>query len=600
MRVQHLMAPAKSDTYPANVICLQADYRWARNDASALSETALLTHWVGVWFAGASGDYGPNHTAEGDTAEEFWDALRERLRRGGTYWIFSESAALVCALLELWGMVERRAVDLCGHDERSKDRDGHNGKRKTNMRAVLEEPPFILEGKMRGAGGKFKILDVANYGRQPSAGTTPASDISISVAAFVRGMVAALKSRGMGSLKDTVGTQAMFSFRRAHLKHLVQCHADRRALALESDAYYGGRCEAFKLGRIGGRVYHLDVSAMYPYCAAAYETPLSLVGHAADLGSGDQDQLGEGYGLIADVTIDTDEAAYPYRKQGMAVTVWPVGNFRTVLAEPELHDALSKGRIIRWHRASWYRLAPLLQSYARCVLDMRGAYKDRPDLLQWVKGLGVCLIGKLGQRERRWVDARSNVFHHEWGTWWEKREGEQWTRFRSISNYTQREEVGDWCYDALPAVAAWVCSLARLRLLQMIRCARWEDTYYCDTDALMVSHAGMTRLQKNGWIRENEPGYLRVKNVSEVVDIHGIKSYDEEGRSVRAGQPLSLARHQAGGCWYWQRRTAAVCTREGRPPDASRVAIRFDRQAKYQHGEVTATGDVVPFQLSEG
>jgi hypothetical protein len=339
---------------------------------------------------------------------------------------------------------------------------------------------------------------------------------------------------------------------------------------------------------------------MYPYCAGAVDVPVALAGYADCGGASSQDQLGAGCGLVADVTIDTDEPAYPLRLQDEKITVWPIGSFRTVLAGPELMDALAKDRVVRWHRASWYHMAPALHSYAECVLRMRQQFAADDDMKAWVKSMGVCLIGKFGQRDRHWVDGESGVMNGPWDSWWERKESGEWARWRSIAGCTQTETTLSWSYDAVPAIASWVCSEARLRLLSLIRCALWENTFYCDTDALMVSSAGYLRLKRAGLVRNGEPGFLRVKNISDIVDIRGVKSYDEEGRSVRAGCPLSSAGLSAGQSYYWTRRSAAGACREQRAPQAVRIAVPHDRAEAYRHGEVCADGSVVPFQLNEG
>ena len=600
MRKTHLLRRSKSDAYPANVVCVACRCDWELTDHTPHAEKARLVGWVATCFSGVGGEYGPDYECEGETADEFWTRLGRFAAKRGAATVFCERADLVCALLDLWNSVERGALSLGGRDERDAHRDGRNQRRAANVRVVLESPPFVVEGKVCGSGGKFKVLDLGNYGLQPSPDGTPVRDIVRRVSMFVRGMCASLRSLGLGTLKDTAGTQAMYSFRRKHLTHCMVAHNDERALNLEGDSYYGGRCEAFHVGRVSGPVYHLDVSSMYPFCARESDVPVSLAGVCNELGPGDQPQLGAGHGLIADVTIDTDEPAYPLRLADDRITVWPVGTFRTVLAGPELLDALSRDRVVRWHRASWYRLAPALRSYADCVLGMRQRFSDNQDLKDWAKSLGVCLIGKLGQRDRRWVDATSNVFHGPWATWWESREEDKWTRYRSLAGYTQREEVGSWSYGAIPAVAAWVCSLARVRLLRMIRCASWAETLYCDTDALMVTTRGLSNLKAGGWVREDEPGFLRVKNVSDEVIIHGIKAYDEEGRSVRLGRPLSVAGAGAGEVRYWAHRSAAGACKERRQPDARRIAVRHDRTEDYKHGLVCADGTVTPFQLNEG
>lgn len=600
MRPAHLLASVNSDTYPRNVICLACEYTWKAVPGVIAGERAELARWIGVGLRFEAGEVVSEYHAEGTAPQQFWEGLHEHIQRRGATTIVCERAALACSLLQLWDFVEMGTIDLCGRDERNPHGSRHNRNGSPNMRVVLESPPIIVEGKTNGANAKFKILDITNFGPQPSAEGVSASYVCNRIAAFVREMVAALKRNELGSLKDTVGSQSYFSFKRSGKTNLMECHNNVRAINLESDSLYGGRCESFRLGRIKGAVYHLDVSSMYQFCARESVAPVALVGQNDNLGYGNQEQLGEGFGLIADVTLHTEEPAYPYRDTERGCTIYPVGVFRTALAGPELLDAIAHDRVLRWHRAAWYEMQPALRKHMSRLLALKERYTGNDDMQAWIKLLGNCLIGKFASKDRKWVDFNSDNPHGKWDIWYEHTEKDKWYRCRSISGYTQREIAAGWSYDAIPAVASWVCSAARVRLLNLIRCATWEDTLYCDTDALMVNQSGYSRLSESGWIRDGEPGYLRAKNVSEEVEIHGIKAYDEEGRSVRAGRPLSVARAGVGETRYWINRDTLGGSQERRQPQALRVAIPFREQHRYEHGLVLSDGKVVPWRINEG
>src|SRR5258708_4862020 len=94
---------------------------------------------------------------------------------------------------------------------------------------------------------------------------------------FWRGMCDSVKRWNLGTVKHTVASQAMTALRTSYLGHYWIAHANESALALEGDAYYGGRCEAFTLGELAAPVHHLDIASAYPSAYRSAPLPLSLL-----------------------------------------------------------------------------------------------------------------------------------------------------------------------------------------------------------------------------------------------------------------------------------------------------------------------------------
>jgi hypothetical protein len=102
-----------------------------------------------------------------------------------------------------------------------------------------------------------------------------------------------------------------------------------------------------------------------------------------------------------------------------------------------------------------------------------------------------CLPGKLGQVGRSWVDAPPRPDEGPYATWYAPGPDGHPVRHRSLAWHVQREEVTGETEESIPAMAAWITSAGRMRLLEAIRAAGWAETYYCDTDAVMVSNIGL-------------------------------------------------------------------------------------------------------------
>jgi hypothetical protein len=108
-------------------------------------------------------------------------------------------------------------------------------------------------------------------------------------------------------------------------------------------------------------------------------------------------------------------------------------------------------------------------------------------------------------------------------------------RWRALAWRCYREHIGGYTPDACPAIAAWISSHGRLRLLEAIRCAGWSQVLYCDTDSVMVTEGGARRLEEGGLIREGEWGALYLKTVCADLELYGPKHYREGERVVCAG-----------------------------------------------------------------
>lgn len=596
-RRQHILGAARSDSVPAQVVVLETDAieTGTGQPVSAVSEA--LGAWHAIAFSGAKGVYGVNIHLSGTEAGPFWAGLLPRLKKGGLLWVFGSGICRTLTLVGLWENLENGRLSLSRTEHRAEIPKLTRGSAQRNALAILEDPPTILDCRAPGLSGTLRFVDVANYGLTSVDGWEDAAQRVERCAAFVRQMLSAIQTYQLGSLQCTAGSQSMVAWKRSSMTHTVLVHDNPAATGIEDAAYYGGRCEAFRLGALPDRVWHLDVSAMYPYCYGANDVPVCLLGTSNDIGVSDIEQLSEEYGVIADVLIKTDTADCPYRDEQNRITIWPVGCFRSAIAGPELSDALGRGRVAGVYRAAWYQLKPALQAYSDKMRNMRRGLELERDAKAWAKALAVCVVGKLGQRSRSWVDGASTNVHGPWAQWWQQGVGEPAARWRSIAGHQQREVISGFGFDAVPSVAAWITSLARVRLLSIIRAAGWHNVYYCDTDSVMVNEAGRDNLERHGWLREAEWGFLRVKRYSDRVSIRGIKSYVEDGEETQAGRSMQAPRIRGCPGETWVRPHILSSLRTGSAPVARRHRTTFGDVGRYRHGVRNADGTVSPFWL---
>jgi hypothetical protein len=464
---------------------------------------------------------------------------------------------------------------------------------------VLQDPPTVVHARVAGSTGTIHWVDSRNYGVCVGEPELSAAERAQALHGFSVDMIRTLKARGLGGLRDTAGSQAMYSFRKKHLSSVILCHTVRQALDLEAEANYGGRCECYRIGRIEGPIYHYDVRSLYPSVCRDSLLPVRLrgysdsvpavvAGHASDLGN-----------WIAAVTVETPEPAYPVRDG--SIVVYPTGRFRTTLAGPELVDAVAHGRVVAWHSAATYDCEPALKSYALEMdhIRLEAESNGNDPLKQWAKALGVCLPGKCGQRDRRWITYGPWCGFGYYAEWHQRNVAGGFTRWRTVAGITQWEHVGGYHHDAIPAIAATITSAGRMRLLALLRTCGWADAYYCDTDSLFCSLLGSERLVKAGLVRPAEMGCLRLENVYHEMEIRGIKDYTVDGRHVVAGLPKGTADVPGDQDAYWWQPWIGLATAKRQRPTADVVLKRYQRLQPYRHGTILADGKVAPLQRWE-
>jgi hypothetical protein len=556
---------------------------------------------------------------EGTDPGEWWSAVQYILKRGGLVWVWSVDAGRTLALLDTWEMVEDGRLHLAGSDPCDRGEHPLGGGVHNAGVCVLEDPPTIVQLRMPGLPGTLQFVDVRNYGLSGWDALTAGEPSPDALAAWVRTMISELHDRGWGSLKATAGAQAWNIWRHAYMPRAVHVHNDRRALMLERDSYFGGRCEAYRIGAVTGPVYSLDIRSCYPWCARENDLPAELIGYGDGVYPPGPTGPGTRVGLIADVTVRTDTPLYPcrvtagfgdgprpvpcwtrrYEDRLHSETIWPVGTFRTCLPGPELSLALERGDVVEWHRWALYELSPVWREIMTDLLNARDRASGHPikAVCQWYKSLANGLIGKAGQAASAWVDDPSGFHDFAWGTWVAPGPDGKPVRWRSLGGHTQREEWAPDSPDSIPALAAWVTSLARVRLAGLMECAGREHVVYCDTDSLFVDQAGLDSLRDLQCIGHGQPGMLRELGVADGMTVYGHKHYVWGEKTVCAGRPVELHAGAAAGNRYWTAEGIKGGVAARRRPSTLEVARPFAGGGRYKGGEVSDDGSVRPWQL---
>lgn len=213
--------------------------------------------------------------------------------------------------------------------------------------------------------------------------------------------------------------------------------------------------------------------------------------------------------------------------------------------------------------------------------------------------MAVGIVGRLGMHGRRWVAEPKMQPPEPFSNWWTPGPKGVPVRHRSLGWEAQREEVEPNGPDSCPAAAAWVCSLARVKLLEAIHATRAGEVYYTDTDSIWCNEGGHQGVRSAGLLGVGEPGLLRVVRIHDDVAFYGYKHYRADERTVCAGRPAEPVGGDERPAGYRARERCRHSVAGRAAPEVRSVVRPFERAGPYLHGTVLADGRVVPLELWE-
>lgn len=621
-RSKHYLAATGLGTWPRHIITVDCSWTAAPSSATEGAQEETLAEYYASRIERDGERNRIVDASTGATTAAWWYWLRRQMESVGDITIIGYQCARQWALLGVWHEIDTGGVELRldGDRRARRERDdvrtvrsdmrdalaplstGHMRRlssRRVGM-VVAQDPPDILRGYLSGTEAQVTWIDLRNHGIEMPRDVVRGDDGRVWIATAVQHMRAVADRYGLGSLKLTVGAQAMHAWRASYHHPRVYVHDHEAALLLESQAYYGGRCECYHIGALSQRVTLLDYRSMYPSICVDQRLPVRLVRHIDAPSESQWRAIAARGECIARVDVVTDEPAYPVTRDG--ITIYPVGEYTTSLCGPELLDALRRHRIRRCHEVSVYETEYCLRDYARAIYGMRCDAEGAGDdvVSSWAKGLLVCLPGKLGQLARGWEMVDDDVAPTRWGEWYGQDDHGEIARYRSVGGVVQVERTYGPADDACPAIAAWVTSCGRVKLLGAIRTAGWDHVYYCDTDSVMVDWVGLTRLQQSRMVADRVLGALGIKQSADNVMICAPKHYRINDRIVAAGIRRGVSEDAGDGVHYWHTPHPDGQIASGAMPTASRRLIRYDAASRYRHGVVADDGTVTPHRLSMG
>lgn len=410
-----------------------------------------------------------------------------------------------------------------------RNRGKHGGKLTWNKR--------ILEVDLVCGENRIKMLDWSNFGVDPAAYVARLGDVTLDVAEqALQDFLGLTQAIGVSVCKSTAAQLGWDHARRSCVTAPLHVNLDTPSRELERRAYFGGRCEAFRLGDIPGTTYSLDVRSCYASICGNCDLPFRCVEEYKAGLDVSAIPVYDTHHWIADVVLKTDSADYPLRWGDKPI--YPVGEFATSLAWPELCHALKLRRVKKIVRAARYEAGPVLRDYATWYANARAAADSlgMKGLSGVVKGVFNASLGYTARSKYEWQPWLCQLGCRYWlGTTNHPEEKGQAVAAQVLDGEKRWLKIAGEPYEAIPYLHATICSYARVKLLEIFDFAGRENVLYCDTDGVLLTQGGKEALERQPGLLGVNPGQLVERFPPGDARINGQKTYRVGRHWIQAG-----------------------------------------------------------------
>ena len=435
---------------------------------------------------------------------------------------------------------------------------------------------------------------------------------------FMEKFLKFLSDNELGGLRSTISGCAFNSFCKRFYdpkKIPIMIHNHPLAVPLERESYKGGLCDCLKVGEYKEHLYKLDINSMYPYIMKKYRSPIKHIFYSRDIFEFDlKDKLlkelrSNRYQVIAKI-----ECYLPYNKAHLLTRFkydkqekngFLYGTFTTVLTTPELHYLLKHGKILKVYELSVYRCDFINTEYVDFFYNERLKAIDKGDD-------AYNLLAKLFL----------NAYYGKWG-----QKGSSYTRldelmpdfdFMRLNVNTVDEkytgiQFGNVVYkiaptnvssfDSFVAIASFITSYARMYLITLMEKAGKNNSYYMDTDCLIVNKTGFDRLKNYIDFSDNKVlGKLELEGESDYSCFYRPKYYEfgEELKCKGVRKDHTVLEENDDFLWVEQEQFQKFKTafKEGSYDHQKIIEIDKLMSKKYNKGRVI-DNIVYPFHVSD-
>lgn len=490
----------------------------------------------------------------GSDVSGLWRLLTVAAAKPGPTWCLSARALYDWTLLGLWERLQLGTVTIRPSRQRRNPTPGERGQGRETGILMAADPPsaaLLLIGEEKYA---LTWVCARNYGWHPDRVPAGSADTVQYLVDAVRSASLLLDRHQLGGWCITPGAMAFRAWRARYLKGSIYVANDARTNCLADESGSGGRVLSVRRGSCVQRAYAVDARGLYPALCAHGRIPMRLRATYQGPTPAGNAVNGRPAQCIARVGIRCRHPIYPRRERGR--TDYPVGDFLTTLAGPELERAVKYGHVTSVMEAQEHDTETVLADFARAAYAMRcdAEKTGQAPAAALAKALAVSLVGKLAQRVQTWEECEADYADPWWGEWWGSNADGTAVRYRSLAGAVSRLRTGGLAPFAVPLMASWIWSAGRVWLWERMAVAGLKEVLYADTDGMIVTERGYGRLCDNDYIRDNEWGELRLVLGPAECEVFGPKCVRIGERIISAGRPLDQREGKEATPGYWFRR----------------------------------------------
>lgn len=532
MRHPHYLTSNKQNEIPMRCIFVDTETRSIPINETE-TEQVLTFGWAAYVRRYDSDKWGKPKWIRFETPDQLWDFVESKSAKNSKLYVFAHNLAFDLPVLKGMQILSDRGYTL--------------------KSPIIDGPPTILP--FRKESKTILLLDSLNFFRMPlssmgefvgleklempTEGGTDAlwddyckRDVTILMEAMIQ-YLNLVRTWDLGNFQKTLPAQAFTCFRHQFMNKPIFIDANEMALSIARDSYKGGRVEAFRLGKIHEDVYYYDVNSMYPYLMSVTKTPVKLRFVASQKITMDELNICEDESAIAQVLISTADPVFGIRLNGRLT--FPVGEYRTTLAWPELMHARDNNLITKVEKLVVYESAIIFKEYVDFFYQERlKARREGNKPLEVISKLfGSSLYGKFGQMGKVFKDI-DTVDNQEVLVWkeWDVQE-KRVVVMRQLGGVIQELSTEGESRNSHPAISSTISSAGRMMLWGLMVIAGRDNVLYCDTDSLMVTKQGSVNLSQ--YIDDVKMGWLKNEWSSNSVVIHGPKDYQFGAKAKTKG-----------------------------------------------------------------
>lgn len=572
----------------------------------------------------------------------FWDAVIGRGRKRTPLWLFAHDWPEIFTLTGGWMYLRQGQLGFESHEVRYDEGcEPPEKRRKWKGLFIDGDPPVVMQLWTR-RGCKIFLVDVRNYfphtiddlakrldRRIPWAPDGYKVTMAVKMKALgivevvrksITGLIDGHRKSDQGNWALTAAGLAWRSFRHRHYSGCISMHHLPEVKKLERDGYYGGRVEAFRLGKIDKPCVQLDVNGLYPWVMQTFDLPCQLVDSWSLSPQNKPSPKDVTEDHICEVKLCAADDVFPVRL-GRRGLCFCRGVFTTTLCGPELVRASRAGAIVaigRWARYKRWRWGKKHVEYWQGRRLEAKADND-PIGDAYANSQMHCLYGRFGMRSFRWSPLSDEIAlpnelaqlsTKEVMDWIWLTEGDQGQRIsivgdpelgtgqlRRVGNHWELAKEPEEIPGSLPAICAWITAYARERMRYVMQLAGSQATHYISTDSVICSAAGHLSLSDSGMLHPVDLGKLKIEADGNGANILGIHRYSIGNKRVNSSQPKAVPWVGDPGTTEVVSDGLATFIKTGQSRTVNRRLITVSRKSGYSRGIVRSDGCVEPYVL---